>query len=303
MLGRVVEICGSGRYLSLYRGFLVVSNVDGELARVPLDDLCAVIGDAYGLTWSQNILVELANRGVPVVLCGSNHAPVAWLWPVVGHHAQTLRMHKQIGASVPLRKRIWQQLVQAKLRNQAEILNDAGADSTFLLASARRVRSGDAANLEAQAASHYWPSLLGANFRRNRELSDINGQLNYGYTVLRSAAARAIAGAGLHPSIGVHHHHRNDPFCLVDDIMEPFRPLVDLKARKLYDRGVTAVNEEAKRELCSVLEHQVPTAVGLSPVRLALERLAYSLTASFENGKCALDLPFRLLTPERPEAA
>ena len=295
MIGRVVEIAEDGRHLSLKRGFMQVKADGAEVARVPLDDIAVVLANAHGLTYSNNLLVALAERGVALALCGRNHSPVAWLWPVAGHHAQTARMAAQISATRPLGKRLWQALVCAKIAQQAAVLAAVGKPSGGVAALARRVRSGDPKNVEAQAARRYWPLLLGPDFRRDRGLPGINALLNYGYTVLRAGTSRAVVAAGLHPSLGVHHRTRTDPFCLASDLMEPFRPLVDLAASRLADAGVDDVTPEAKTVLAAVLSADLQTSRGTTPLATCLERLAASLAQAYENGQPSLDLPSGML--------
>ena len=295
MIGRVVEIAEDGRHLSLKRGFMQVRAGGAEVARVPLDDIAVVIANAHGLTYSNNLLVTLAERGVAMVLCGRNHSPAAWLWPVAGHHAQTARMGAQVSATRPLGKRLWQALVCAKIAQQAAVLAAAGKPSGGVAALARKVRSGDPANVEAQAARRYWPLLMGPEFRRDRTLPGVNALLNYGYTVLRAATARAVVSAGLHPSLGLHHRTRTDPFCLASDLMEPFRPLVDLAVARLADAGTDDVTPEAKGALAAVLSADMQTSRGTTPLATCLERLAASLAQTYENGAPALDMPAGLL--------
>ena len=208
MIGRIVEIAEDGRHLALKRGFMTV-RVDGdEIGRVALDDISVVIANAHGLTYSNNLLVALAERGAPLVICGRNHSPIAWVWPVAGHHAQTARMAAQVAASQPLKKRAWQAIVCAKISQQAAVLDAAGHRGGGVAALARKVRSGDPENVEAQAARRYWTLLMGDDFRRDRSAPGANALLNYGYTVLRAATARAVMAAGLHPSLGIHHRTR-----------------------------------------------------------------------------------------------
>ncbi len=127
MVGRVVEIATDGRHLSILRGFLVVNEQSEEIGRVPIDDVAAVIANAHGLTYSNNVLVELSSRGIPIVLCGPNHMPAAIVWPVDAHHIQTGRMNDQVAASLPLKKRLWAQLVRAKILAQGSALAAVGA--------------------------------------------------------------------------------------------------------------------------------------------------------------------------------
>ena len=295
MIGRVVEIVEDGRHLSLERGFMQVKADGAEIARVPLDDISVLLANAHGLTYSNSLLVALAERGVAAVLCGRNHSPVAWLWPVAGHYAQTERMAAQIATTKPLGKRLWQSIVVAKVSQQAAILALIGKPSGGVAGLARKVLSGDPGNVEAQAARRYWPLLMGADFHRDRALPGVNALLNYGYTVLRAATARAVTAAGLHPSLGLHHRTRTDPFCLASDLMEPFRPVVDLIAVRLADAGVDDVTPEAKAALASVLTADMVTVRGTTPLATCLERLASSLAQAYEDGGTLLDLSRGLL--------
>ena len=275
---------------------MTVSSNGVEDGRVPLDDIAVLLCNARGLTYSNDLLAELAHRGVAMILCGADYLPVAWLWPVEGHHLQALRMRRQLETSLPLRKRLWQTLVQAKIRQQRNVLDMLGKPDAGLEALARRVRSGDPDNVEAQAARRYWPLLFGSRFRRERFGAMPNPFLNYGYTVLRAAAARCVTAAGLHPSLGVHHHNRTDALCLVDDLMEPFRPMVDYAVAGLVNGGQTEMTAESKRALAEVLSMDMATDRGATPLQTCLERAAQSLAQSYEAGKPALLLPHRPLT-------
>ncbi len=259
MVGRVVEIETDGRHLAINRGFLIVSEKGMEIGKVPLDDIAAVIANAHGLTYSNNALVELSERGVPVVLCGRNHMPAAIVWPVDAHHVQTGRMNDQISASLPLKKRLWAQLVRAKILAQAATLAAVGAPHTGFYLLSRKVRSGDPENVEAEAARRYWPLLLGADFRRDKDGSGVNGLLNYGYAVLRAGMARAVMSAGLHPGFGLMHSNRSNPMVLIDDLMEPFRPSVDREVCRLVKAGIVEVDRDAKTALARIMILDLPT--------------------------------------------
>lgn len=292
MIPRYIEIAEDGRHVSVNHGFLVISADHQELGRVPLDDIAALIANAHGLTYSNNALLELTRRGAPVVLCGPHHRPEAFLWPIDGHHTQALRMRLQIEASLPLKKRLWQQIVTSKIQMQAAVLDAISQPSGALSTMAQAVCSGDPDNLEAQAARRYWPLLMGADFRRDPDQPGVNSLLNYGYTILRAATARAVLGAGFHPSLGLHHHNRGNPMCLVDDLMEPFRPLVDLLVVRLRDEsGVATLDKNSKRTLVALTAFDLTTPAGITPLANCLERLAQSLFTSLENAKPSLDLP------------
>lgn len=211
-MDRIVDIATDGRHLSLYRGFLIVEEQREEVGRIALDDVHAVIVHAHGTTWSANLVAALAERGAPTVFCGANHSPVAVTLPIEGHHAQNARFRAQWNASKPLMKQLWRRIVSAKIAMQGSLLaahGIAGAEAFPHIA--RRVKSGDPDNLEAQAARRYWPLLMGADFRRDRDSPGANALLNYGYAVMRATVARSIVAAGLHPTIGINHANRGNP--------------------------------------------------------------------------------------------
>lgn len=300
-LGRVVEIAEDGRYLAKVRGFLSVNASGAEVGRVALDDISAVIASSPATTVSCALLSELASRGIPFVLCGRNFAPAALLWPVAGHHAQQRRMEAQIDATRPLAKRLWALVVAAKVRRQGLTLARAGKPAGAFERLARLVKSGDPDNIEAQAARRYWPLLMGKGFQRDPGAEGINSLLNYGYAVLRGAAARAIVAAGLHPGIGLFHRNPYDAMPLADDLMEPFRPVVDLEVFGMVSEGTGDVTVEAKRRLAGLLWRDEASVAGTSPLSTCVNRLAASLAESFLTGEPALEFP--LLRNERVNEA
>jgi CRISPR-associated protein Cas1 len=261
------------------------------MGRVALDDVAAVIVHAHGVTWTTNLVVNLAERGAMMVLCAANHAPVAMMVPVDGHHGQNARFRAQWDVGLPFHKRAWQAVVQAKIRNQGSLLNALGREGgQALLLMAERVKSGDAANTEAQAARRYWPALMGQDFRRDRDLDGANALLNYGYTVIRAAVARAVIAAGLHPTIGLHHANRLNAFALADDLVEPFRPLVDAVVHQMVGDGTNELDGPAKARLASLLSADLNLQGATTPASGAIQRLAQSLAASFEQRRVELAL-------------
>ncbi len=309
MIGRIVEIAEDRRHLAVDRGFLVIRRGKDEVGRVPLDDIAAVIANAHGLSYSNNVLVALASRGVALVICGANHAPSAILWSVESHHRQAGRLDAQLAATRPMGKRLWAQIVRAKITRQADVLRATHTIDAPVRALARRVRSGDPDNVEAQAARKYWPLLMGEDFRRRRELAGTNALLNYGYTVLRAATARAVLAAGLYPALGLHHRSSQNPMRLVDDLMEPFRPLIDFRVAALIKNGQRPIDPQTKRLLAETLYHDLPGDEGERPVMAWIQHLATSLALLYEGQKKELTLPDPL--PEKtwamlralPEAA
>ncbi len=289
---RIVDISTQGVHLSVARGFLKVSREGEELGRVPLDDITAVIVHAHGATFSANLASRLSERGALLVLCAANHQPHAIMWPLEGYHAQGARMRAQWQAKKPLHKRLWQLVVRAKVRMQGAVVAALGEEAAPFDLLARRVRSGDPDNIEAQAARRYWPLVMGRDFRRDRHGGGANMLLNYGYTVLRSAVARAVVAAGLHPTIGIHHHNQFNAFALADDLMEPFRPLIDMTARRIWQQEeAPELSGEMKEQLAKVLTFDLKTEEGRSPLHICIQRLAVSLAQSFEQGCAKLDFP------------
>lgn len=303
MAGRILEIAADGRHLSKDRGFLVVQEGAVEIGRAPLDDLVAVLASAHGLTFSKNLLVALAERKIPFVFCGSNHMPAGYIQPANSHYEQAGRMANQAAASLPTKKRLWAEIVRSKIQQQGAALKSIGAAAEGFSLLARKVRSGDPDNMEAQAARRYWPLMFGRDFRRNREGAGANALLNYGYAILRSGAARAVMAAGLHPSFPLAHVNRGNAFGLVDDVMEPFRPEVDLLVRSLIEGGAMEVTPETKKALASVLTTDMATARGATPVFVCMERLALSLARCFAKEEQHLDLPVARVIFEAQEDA
>jgi CRISP-associated protein Cas1 len=294
MIGRIVEVADDNRHLRVNRGFMVVQDTQGErkeLGQVPLDDIAAVIANAHGMSYTNNLLVALAERGAPFVLCAANHNAVGMLLPIEGNFEQAKRIEAQIAASQPTHKRLWASVVRSKLEQQAAALAATGAPTAPLTALVAKVKSGDPDNIEAQGARRYWGLLFGDPFRRNQDAGGLNAMLNYGYTVLRATTARAIVAAGLHTSIGLHHSNDNNAMRLVDDLMEPFRPMVDLKVWQLNRNGERDITPDSKRALVRTLYDDMQTEVGATPVMVCIQKLATSLAQVYLGEREKLDLP------------
>ena len=283
--GHFVEISKPNVYLSLYRGFLEISQSKKLMGRVPLDDILALIITGYGCSHSSNVFVALADRGIPVSICGSNFMPKAVLWPLVGNSRQQMRMQAQAVAGKPLKKKIWKQIVQLKLRNQAYVLKENNLAYEALLCMSNLVKSGDPDNLEAQGARRYWTALFSNNFKRDKNEGGLNAMLNYAYAIIRSCVARGVIASGLHPSLGIHHKNLYNPMCLVDDLMEPFRPLADYVVKQLFEEGFTEVNKEVKTVLSKIAVVDILTASGASPLFQIVSRSVTSLAMLLSHEK------------------
>lgn len=294
MIGRIVEVADDRRHIFVSRGFLVVQDTEGprkELGQVPLDDIAAVIANAHGLSYTNNLLVALAERGAPFVLCGPNHNAVGMLLSIDGNFQQAKRLDAQIAASKPTHKRLWAEIVKSKLQQQAAALEAAGAPTAPLSALANKVRSGDPDNLEAQGARRYWGLLFGNEFRRDQDGDGLNSLLNYGYTVLRAATARSIVAAGLPPTLGVFHSNEGNAMRLIDDVMEPFRPVIDLRVWQLARQGERQITPDTKRALVRTLYDDMQTNIGATPVMSCIHKLAISLAQVYLGERERLELP------------
>lgn len=294
MIGRIVEVADDRRHLFVSRGFMVIQGTEGErkeLGQVPLDDIAAVIANAHGLSYTNNLLVRLAEKGVPFVLCGPNHNAVGMLWPISGNFQQAKRFDAQLAANKPTHKRMWAEIVRTKLAQQAAALEAAGAPTAPLTALIGKVRSGDPENVEAQGARRYWGLLFGEGFRRDHGGGGLNSLLNYGYTVYRAAMARAVVAAGLHPTLGIHHCNEGNAMRLVDDLMEPFRPMVDLLVWQLRLVEEPSVTPDTKRVLVRSLYDDMQTNSGVTPTMVCMQRLAVSVVQVYLGEKEQLDLP------------
>ena len=301
MVGRIVEVADDNRHLFMSRGFLVVQQNEGErkeLGQVPLDDIAAVIANAYGMTYTNNLLVALAERCAPFVLCAANHNAVGMLIPVEGNYQQAKRFDAQIAANKPTNKRLWADIVRAKLQQQAATLEAKGSPVAPLTALVAKVRSGDPENIEAQGARRYWNLLFGESFRRDRQAGGINAMLNYGYTVLRASTARAVVAAGLHPTISLFHSNEGNAMRLVDDLMEPFRPLIDLRVWQLERSGQSEVTPDVKRALVRVMYDDMQGSLGATPVMNCIHALATSLVQIYLGEREKLELPLPSLPIE-----
>ena len=300
MIGRIVEVADDKRHLSVERGFMAVHSTGedrAKLGQVPLDDVAAVIANAHGLSYTNNLLVALAERNAPLVVCGANHNAAAMLLPIEGNYQQAKRFDAQIAASKPTHKKVWAAIVRAKLQQQANVLQSVGANPIPLQALVGKVKSGDAGNLEAVGARRYWQALLGSDFRRDQAALGLNSLLNYGYTVLRAATARAVVAAGLHPTLGVHHSNEGNAMRLVDDLMEPFRPCIDRVVWQCQQAGELALTPGVKSQLVKALYTDLPCEAGLTPVLVCVQKLATSLALLYLGERSDLELPLAQPAP------
>jgi CRISPR-associated protein Cas1 len=299
--GRFIEVARHAARISLRHGCLTVQREDAPDTVVPVFEVSAVVLAHPQAAITQPAMAALMAEGVPLVICDGSMLPAGMMLPLRGHTLQTQRMRAQVAASLPLRKRLWAGVVRAKLLAQATALEGLHGDDGGLRALAARVRSGDPDNAEAQGAARYWPLLFrDPLFRRRFDADDQNRLLNYGYAVIRAGVARAICASGLHPTIGLHHHGRENPYSLADDLMEPYRPLVDAEVAAMTgERGRDCpLDADAKARLIALLElrlHARRGAPDTVSVAEAMFSSAVSLAGIYEGrGRDPIEYPWGL---------
>lgn len=291
MVGRILHF-SQPYHLSVRLSQLVITNKDtGEIINRPIEDTAVLMLEHPQLTYTHALMQELMAHNVAVVFCGADYHPAGLVMPLSGNVLQHHRFRNQIEASLPLTKQLWQQTVKAKILNQAGMLDRLGKHGQPLKQMASDVKSGDSENHEARAAKAYWSQLFLDEFRREREGNWPNAALNYGYAVLRAATARAIVAAGLLPTLGIHHSNKYNAFCLADDLMEPYRPFIDLEVVDLMQQGIEELDKRAKTQLIGAVLADVKQDGKKGPMMTALHRTAQSLVGCFEKEGRKLSYP------------
>lgn len=281
-------------YLSIKNKQLVVElKEDSSVKTVPVEDIGFMVIEDMQISLSTPLIEELMNYNVAVIFCDSKHHPQSMLINFVGNHQQTEVYRQQVAASEPLKKNLWKQTVEAKIENQAKALIKLGINADPLPHLAKQVKSGDSDNREGMAARIYWKKLFGNDFNRERYGDWPNAMLNYGYIILRAATARALTGSGLLPSFGIFHKNRFNAFCLADDIMEPYRPFVDLLVYDLYQKypESIALEKEMKAEILNVLSADVGMKNNTRPLMIALTHTSATLVACYKGERKNIEFP------------
>lgn len=289
---------GNPAYLSVRNAQLVISKAsDGDLPpddseqmikTIPIEDIGVVILDHKQITVTSTVFSSLLDNNVAVITCDEKSMPSGLLLPLHANTLQSERFQNQLEASLPLRKQLWQQTVEAKIRNQAAVLKySIGEEARNMLAWAGSVKSGDGDNMEARAAAFYWKTVFPQyeSFNRDRYGPAPNNLLNYGYAILRAIMARALVGSGLLPTFGIHHHNRYNAYCLADDIMEPYRPFVDKLVLDIINEGnpCPQLTREIKARLLGIPVLDVEIDGHRSPLIIAATTTTASLSKCFEG--------------------
>lgn len=265
-------------------------------ATIPIEDIGVVILDNSQITITHHLIHRLLENNCALVTCDDKHMPAGLMLNLEGNTLQQERFDAQLAASVPLKKQLWMQTIEFKIRNQSVVLKQRGIKNENMEHWAASVKSGDSANHEARAAAYYWQNVFPDElfFSRDPDGASPNNLLNYGYAILRAVTARSLVGSGLLPTFGIHHANKYNAYCLADDIMEPYRPYVDKVVLKITDTDPT-VNEltkELKAQLLMVPAMDVSIAGQSSPLMVAMQQTTASLA------KCFLGETRKIIYPE-----
>jgi len=293
MLKRTLFI-SSPFHLSLKNSQLVLSEKGGmPVKSAPVEDLGFIVLDHPQLSFTMKLVEQLSANNVATVFCDGKHMPSSMVLPLDANHIQSELFRKQVGASEPLKKNLWKQTIEAKISNQALLLEKLGKPATRLKAMVKTIKSGDSDNREGFAARIYWSALFGKSFVRDRYGNPPNPFLNYGYILLRSAVARAIAGSGLLATLGIHHRNRYNAFCLADDIMEPYRPFVDEIVMELNSEfsETLMLEKEHKARLLQLMAADVRIGENKRPLMVALSQTTASLARCFAGEQRKIHYP------------
>ena len=298
MVTRTIYIGNPARIRKEFDQLVVTLKDSGEQKTVPVEDIGMLMLDHPQITITNALLSFLLEHNVAIVNCGDNHMPRGMFLPNEGNHQYSGIVRVQMEASKPLKKQLWQQTVQAKIYNQGRVLQRYGYPWQKLERYSRAVRSNDKSELEGVAAAHYWQHLFSDDmevFVRDPNGAPPNNLLNYGYAILRAITARALVSSGLQPLMGIHHRNQYNAFCLADDIMEPYRPYVDVVVKEiLEDYQVAALQElskELKQRLLQIPVVDVEMEDSKSPLMVAMHRTTASLVKCFAGEKRSLLYP------------
>lgn len=287
-------------YLSLQNSQLVIKLPEVEksnlpdfvkqdsIKTIPIEDIGVIVLDNKQITITQGAIEALLNNNCAVISCDSDHLPIGLMLPLSGNTTQSERFRAQIDSSLPLKKQLWQQTIQYKIRNQAAVLKACrGTEVRNMQIWASDVKSGDSDNLEARAAAYYWRNMFPSipHFTRDRDGCPPNNLLNYGYAILRAVVARSLVSSGLLPTLGIHHHNRYNAYCLADDIMEPYRPYVDKLVIDLVDSNIdiSFINKDIKQSLLSIPVLDVVINGQRSPLMIAVGQTTASIYRCFSG--------------------
>lgn len=267
-----------------------------ESRTIPIEDIGIILLEHPQITITQGVLTELMDNNCAVITCNKQHMPYGLLLPMAHHNAFTEKFLAQIESSQPLRKNMWQQTVMSKINNQAAVLDMLGVPVENMQYWSSQVKSGDPDNYEARAAAYYWDVIFEQypTFRRHRHGDPPNNLLNYGYAILRAIIARSLVGSGLFLSLGIHHRNKYNAYCLADDIMEPYRPYVDILVLDILNetKEIEELTTTLKAKLLGIATVDVNIDDGTSPLLVATQRTSASVRKCFDGELRKLIYPY-----------
>lgn len=299
MIKRTLYFGNSTRLKAKDEQLLVIyPNEEKTTVKVPIEDIGVVILDHWDIMLSQFALNKMLENNVAVVSCNEKHMPKGMFLNLDGHHTQSKNTSHQIEASLPIKKNLWQQTIRYKIHNQAMVLHREGVENGNMKQWSLRVGSGDPENIEGRAAAYYWKKVFAKynrDFKRDKDGELPNALLNYGYAILRAVVARSLVASGLLPTLGIHHRNKYNAYCLADDIMEPYRPYVDLMVLELIEEGALEegenLNPTIKKRLLQIPVLDVVINGKKSPLLVGMQKTTASLAACFEGKTRKLKYP------------
>jgi CRISPR-associated protein Cas1 len=281
-------------HLSCKNNQLVLnSKKEDKQSTIPIEDIGFLIIDSLQVTLSTYLINELIKNNVALVFSDEKHHPRSLLLNLDGNHTQSEIFRHQINASAPLKKQLWQQTIIQKIKNQEQVLSLYNTSYPAMINFASKVKSGDTTNEEAKAAKYYWNQLFEIPFRRSRLGDAPNNLLNYGYAILRATVARALVSSGLLPTLGIHHKNKYNAYCLADDIMEPYRPFVDVIVLKIMEQGETPddLTPEIKKHLLEIITADTIIGGKKRPLMTAVSESTASLAKCYKGESTKLKFP------------
>ena len=292
MIKRVIDISEQS-YIHMKDKQFIIQRDQQVIASIPIEDLGAVILQHRAIVITQAVIIACQENNVILVFCDKQHLPYSVILPISDANSlHTKILNEQTQVTRATHKRIWKQVVQRKIKEQALTLKLLNKNSKPLDRLAKQVKSGDKENHEAQAAKKYWRLLMGDDFRRDPKSGEVNALLNYGYAIIRAIIARAIVSSGLHPALGLHHHNQYNGLCLADDLMEPFRPWVDYCVYKMKESEQTLeVNQESKKILLGLLSESVIWKDKTLPLMVASHHFTAALKRAYKDSKEQMIFP------------
>ena len=295
MIKRIIDV-SEAAYVRLKHQQLVIEKQSEIVGQVPIEDLGVLILQHPAIVLTQQLIVACQKNKVVIVFCDEKHLPYSLILPIgEGHTLHNKILKQQMAISEPTRKRLWQKIVQHKIKEQEQTLVMLNKESTRLSFLSTQVKTGDSGNCEAIAAQAYWKLLFGKAFKRDTDLDGINSILNYGYAIIRAAVARSICGAGLHPTLGLFHTNQYNALCLADDLMEPFRPWVDYVVYQMAStNSEVTINQQSKQALLGLMSEAVLYKKKTMPFMVALHYLMADLKRCYSNGIKTLPYPLLL---------